>query len=115
MDIGLGAAQRPCGTEHNAGRPGVGAEHERKPMLKTREALGQPVPVIPAIAGTQDFKKHRPIGRFWPLRCLHTLQSRQVEAVQVHHLVPCRHKVLDKLLLRVRRGIDLGQGAQLGV
>jgi hypothetical protein len=29
-----------------------------------------------------------------------------VEAIQVHHLVPRRHEVLDELLLRVRAAID---------
>ena len=38
-------------------------------------------------------------------------ESRKVEAIQVHHLVPGRHKVMDKLLRRVRCSIDLGQGA----
>jgi hypothetical protein len=42
-------------------------------------------------------------------------ESRQVKAIQVHQLVPGCHKVMDKLLLRVRGGIDLGQGTQLGV
>jgi hypothetical protein len=35
--------------------------------------------------------------------------SHQIEAVQVHHLVPGRHEVIDELLLRVRASIDLGQ------
>ena len=41
-------------------------------------------------------------------------ESRKVKAIQVHHLVPSHHKVMDKLFLRVRRCVDLGQGAQLG-
>ncbi len=54
------------------------------------------------------------------LRCLYfpdvdPPESRAVEAIQVHHLVPGRHKVMDKLLSRVRRRIDFGHGAQLGV
>jgi hypothetical protein len=32
--------------------------------------------------------------------------SHNVEAIQVHHLVPRRHEVLDELLLRVRAAID---------
>ena len=43
------------------------------------------------------------------------LRSGEVETVKVHHLGPCRHKVLDKLLLRVRASVDLGQGPELGV
>src|SRR5690349_14046728 len=35
-----------------------------------------------------------------------------IEAVQVHHLVPCRHEVLRELLLRVRGPVDLRQRAQ---
>src|SRR5689334_8703188 len=38
-----------------------------------------------------------------------------VEAVEVHHLDPRRHEVLDELLLRVGAGIDLRQGAELRV
>ena len=34
------------------------------------------------------------------------LRSRKVEAIQVHHLVPGRHEVIDKLLLRVRASVD---------
>src|SRR5262245_24383345 len=37
----------------------------------------------------------------------------QVEAVEVHHLGPRRHEVLDELLLRVGGRVDLGEGAQL--
>ncbi|OGB93544.1 MAG: hypothetical protein A2Z31_08990 [candidate division NC10 bacterium RBG_16_65_8] len=43
------------------------------------------------------------------------LRSRKVEAIQVHHLVPGRHEVIDKLLLRVRASVDFSQGAELGV
>src|SRR5258708_19299256 len=38
-----------------------------------------------------------------------------VKTVKVHHLVPRRQKVLDKLRLRVRAPVDLGQGPELGV
>src|SRR3546814_2264192 len=40
---------------------------------------------------------------------------RQVEAVEVHHLVPCRHEVVHELFLRVAGGVHLGQCAQLRV
>ena len=43
------------------------------------------------------------------------LKSRKVEAIQVHHLVPGRHEVIDKLLLRVQASVDFSQGAELGV
>src|SRR4029079_10462176 len=38
-----------------------------------------------------------------------------VEAISIHHLIPGRHKVLHKLLLRVRGGIDFREGAKLRV
>src|SRR5438552_4058395 len=40
-------------------------------------------------------------------------RSREVEAVQVHHLAPHRREVLHKLLLRVRARIDFRKGAKL--
>jgi hypothetical protein len=43
------------------------------------------------------------------------LGSRKVEAIKVHHLVPGRYKVMDKLLLCVRASIDFSQRAELGV
>ena len=49
-----------------------------------------------------------------PLRPLLT-RSREVEAIEVHHLVPGRYKVMHKLLLRVRACIDFSQGTELGV
>src|ERR1017187_299025 len=42
-------------------------------------------------------------------------RSRKVEAIEVHHLVPGRYKIMDKLLLRVRACIDFSQGTELGV
>ena len=41
--------------------------------------------------------------------------SRQVETIQVHDLVPSGHEVADELLLTVRACIDFGQGPELGV
>ena len=35
----------------------------------------------------------------------------EVEAIEVHHLVPHRHKVIYKFLLRVLRSVDLCKGA----
>ena len=43
------------------------------------------------------------------------LRSGEVEAIKVHHLVPGRYEVLDKLLLRVRASVDFRQGPELGV
>ena len=43
------------------------------------------------------------------------LRSGEIEAIKVHHFGPGRHEVLDKLLLRVRASIDLGQSPELGV
>ena len=42
-------------------------------------------------------------------------ELREVEAIQVHHLVPRRDEVVDEFLLRVRASINFRQGAQLGV
>ncbi len=43
------------------------------------------------------------------------LRSGEVEAIKVHHLVPGRDEVMDKLLLRIRTSIDFSEGAELGV
>ncbi len=40
-------------------------------------------------------------------------ELRQVEAIQVHHLVPGRHKVTYERLLRVAARIDLCEGSEL--
>ena len=40
---------------------------------------------------------------------------REVEAIQVHYLVPGRNKVVDELLFRVATSVNLRQGAELGV
>ena len=42
-------------------------------------------------------------------------QSGQIEAIQVHYLVPGSYEVMYELLLGVVLGIDFGQGTQLGV
>src|SRR6202048_2319183 len=41
--------------------------------------------------------------------------SDEVVTTEVHHLVPRRHEVFHKLLLRVRAGIDFRESAQLRV
>ena len=38
-----------------------------------------------------------------------------IEAIEVHHLVPRRDEVGEKLLLGIRAGINLSQGTKLGV
>ena len=79
-------------------------------VLKYIAIMGSNSQAMPLSA--KKAKPHAPcIGL---LRGLHS-ESLEVEAIQVHHLVPGRHEVLDELLPRVHRGIDLGQGAQLGV
>ena len=40
--------------------------------------------------------------------------SGQIEAIQVHHLGPGGHKIMQELLLRVYRSIDFSQGPQYG-
>src|SRR5271157_1843666 len=41
--------------------------------------------------------------------------SREVEAIQIHHLVPGRYKVAHELLLSVAARIDFREGAELRV
>ncbi len=43
------------------------------------------------------------------------LRSSKVEAVEVHHLIPRRHKVGHELLLGVLTSIDFRQSPELGV
>jgi hypothetical protein len=43
-----------------------------------------------------------------PLKTFMLLQSGEIEAIEVHHLGPGCHEVLDKLLLPVRACVDLG-------
>src|SRR5437899_4034264 len=45
----------------------------------------------------------------------YSLRSREVEAIEVHHLGPGRDEVLDELRLRIRASVDLRQGPELGV
>jgi len=40
---------------------------------------------------------------------------RQVEAIQVHYLVPGRDEVVDELLLRVGASVNFRQRAELGI
>ena len=50
------------------------------------------------------------------LGCLRSpLGSGKVETVEVHYLVPNRHKVIDELLLRVCTCVDLSQCAEFGM
>ena len=44
-----------------------------------------------------------------------TTGSGEVEPIEVHDLVPRRHEVTHELLLRVVAGVDLREGAELGV
>src|SRR4029077_17237763 len=46
---------------------------------------------------------------------VYSLRSRQVVAIEVHHLGPRRDEVLDELRLRIRASVDLRQGPELGV
>jgi hypothetical protein len=39
----------------------------------------------------------------------------EVEPIEIHHLVPGRDKVVNKLLLRIGTGVDFGQCAELRV
>lgn len=42
-------------------------------------------------------------------------RSGEIEAVEIHHLVPRSHKVTHELLLRVVLRVDLREGSELGV
>src|SRR5258706_12135061 len=63
------------------------------------------------------FGGNRPGGHAWLAKTFKAwpLRSRQVEAVEVHHLGPGRDEVLDELRLRVRAAINLRQGAKHSV
>ena len=41
--------------------------------------------------------------------------SGEVEAIEVHHLVPRRHEVMDEPPLRVGASVDFREGAELGI
>ena len=43
------------------------------------------------------------------------LRSGEVEAVEVHDLIPGCHEVMDKLLLRVGTPVNFCQGTELGI
>ena len=43
------------------------------------------------------------------------LKLSDIEAVEVHHLVPSRDKVVNEFFLRVRASVDFSQGAKNGV
>ena len=62
----------------------------------------------------QTIKKEASCLASFPFRLSLVLQGKVV-AIQVHHLVPCRHEVLHERLLRVARCIDLRDGTELGV
>src|SRR6185312_6121552 len=49
------------------------------------------------------------------LSCIVVLRSGEVEAIEVHHLVPGRDEIVDELLLGVGTSVDLRQCAELGV
>src|SRR5271165_6545808 len=69
-----------------------------------------------------SIRKQRPMTMFEPLgmavdhfRWADARSSGKVETVEIHHLVPGRHKVLNEPLLLVVRGIDLCEGSELRV
>ena len=57
--------------------------------------------------------KERPIAG--PLFPSLTLKSRGGETIQVHHLVPCGHKVTYEDILRITARIDFRKGSELRV
>jgi hypothetical protein len=59
--------------------------------------------------------RHAIQNTLWNPSMTLSLISGEVKAIQVHHLVPGRDKVMDKLLLGVRASVDFSQGAELGV
>ena len=48
-------------------------------------------------------------------RCEHPLRLRQVETIQIHHLVPRVHEVAREHLLRIVASVDVRDGSELGV
>ncbi len=58
---------------------------------------------------------NREASRQAVVRSTKVQRSREVEAIQVHHLGPRRDEVLHELLFRIRTSVNLRQGAELGV
>ena len=44
-----------------------------------------------------------------------SLELSKVETIEIHHLLPCRHKLTYERLLRVVTRIDFRNGSELGV
>ena len=55
---------------------------------------------------------HRMLGGH---RCEHPLILRQVETVQIHHLVPRVHEIAHEHLLRIVASVDVRDGPKFGV
>ena len=55
----------------------------------------------------------QPGGSIQPGRSIQLRGSIQVETVQVHDLVPCRHKILNKFFAGIFTGVDLSNGPEL--
>ena len=61
-----------------------------------------------------DLRKHKRAAHRWTALSFR-LRSREVEAIEVHHLVPGRHKVTHEDLLRVAARIHFGERSELRV
>ena len=68
---------------------------------------------------SSTIKKKRPGPLRDPGRWVRLLfqpgELREVEPVEIHHLGPGGHEVVDELGLRVRGAVDFRKGAELGV
>ena len=48
-------------------------------------------------------------------RCEHPMRLRQVETIQIHHLVPRVHEVAHECLLCIVTSVEVRDGSELGV
>src|SRR5436190_5786527 len=83
--------------------------------------VARPCTTRPGRIGWVASVTHSPTRRFRPwsgssvASVIQCRRSGDVEAVQVHDLVPRSHEVTHELLLRVVARVDLGDGPELGV
>src|SRR5579862_2367886 len=86
--------------------PPVGAEFNAPPLFEFAERLspGRQGGTLPPWRRHADSSR-----RLWPR------SPGNVKAIQIHHFVPGRHEVIDKLFLCIVTRINLRDGSKLGV
>ncbi len=82
----------------------------RNPCLCSPPGIGAGPILIAGYGGTARMS----IPRCMELPVLFD-RLRDVESIEIHHLVPARNKVVNKLLLRIGTGVDFSQCAELRV